>query len=205
MSAARKLKLTPQQYLEHERRAEFKSEYFNGEVFAMAGASRWHVLIVSNVNRVAGTALQNRPYEVYSSDLRVRIPTTGLYTYPDVVIVCGEPQFEDDVLDTLLNPTVLVEILSDSTEAWDRGRKAAHYRRLPSLQEYVLVSQHEPRIEQYRRQPNGDWLLTETADLASEIELTSVGVRLPVAEIYARVQWSAEDRPPAAESTARKP
>lgn len=193
MSTARKLKLTPQQYLEQERRAEFKSEFYAGEVFAMAGASRWHVRISGNFFGEARSLLKGQRCEPFTNDMRVLVDATGLYTYPDVIIVCGEAQFADNEFDTLLNPTVIVEVLSDSTEAWDRGRKAAHYRRLPSLQEYILIAQNEPRVEQYRRQQNGDWTLKETTDLDAEIKIPSVGIRILLREIYARVEWPASD------------
>ena len=149
MPAMPKPLLTPEEYLARERRAETKSEYLRGEVFAMAGASRAHNLIASNAAGELRQQLRDRPCEVYPSDMRVKVSPSGLYTYPDVTVVCGEPQFEDAEVDTLLNPKVLVEVLSPSTADYDRGGKFTHYRRLPSLQEYVLISQDRPLVEHY--------------------------------------------------------
>ena len=141
MSAIPKPSLTPQEYLARERRATEKSEYYRGEIFAMAGASFEHSLIKDNLARESGNQLKDKPCRVITSDLRIKVNATGLYTYPDAVIVCDEPKFEDAQVDTLLNPRVIVEVLSDSTEKYDRGGKFAHYRQIPSLQEYVLVAQ----------------------------------------------------------------
>src|SRR5215467_426665 len=132
--------LTPEQYLEIERKAEYKSEYYNGEMFAIAGPSLAHVFLVDNLTWELRRQLQGGPCRTASNDLRVFIPATGLFTYPDVVILCGEPRVRDSYLDTLLNPTVLVEVLSPSTEAYDRGLKFEHYQSIDTLREYVLVS-----------------------------------------------------------------
>ena len=140
MSIAPTRRLSPQEYLAQERRADFRSEYLRGEVFAMAGASFEHTLIKDNISGEARSELKNGPCRVLTSDIRVKVDATGLYTYPDVAIVCDEPQFEDDAVDTLLNPRVIVEVMSDSTEKYDRGAKFVHYRQVPSLQEYILVS-----------------------------------------------------------------
>ena len=131
---------TPEEYLALERQAQYKSEYYAGEIFAMAGASRWHNLIVTNVLRELSLQLKGRPCTTYPSAMRVKISPTGLYTYPDVTVVCGAARFEDTQQDTLLNPTLIVEVLSESTEAYDRGGKFAHYRKLNSLLEYVLIT-----------------------------------------------------------------
>jgi Uma2 family endonuclease len=139
MSTQPKTFISPEQYLAIERKAERKSEYFNGEMFAMAGASESHVLIVTNVVAELREQLRGRPYTVYSTDLRVKVSPTGLYTYPDVVVVCGQPQFADDQRDTLLNPTLIVEVLSESTQDYDRGEKFEHYRSIASFHEYVLI------------------------------------------------------------------
>lgn len=180
--------LSVEEYLEAERRAETKSEYLDGEVFAMSGGSRRHNLVMTNLIREVSQQLKNRPCEVYPSDLRVHIPATGLYTYPDLVVVCGEPRFEDQELDTLLNPTLIIEVLSPTTEAYDRGKKFEHYRTIESLAEYVLVSQDAPRIEQYVRQEGGSWLLTATPGLEGRMILPSVGCELALAEVYDKVQ-----------------
>lgn len=197
MSAVPKLKLTEAEYLAKERKAEFKSEFYRGEMFAMSGASREHILIAGNCTREIGNQFKGRCCEVYSNDMRVRSPATGLYTYPDVVIVCGEPEFLDAEVDTLLNPTVLIEILSPSTESYDRGAKAEQYRRIPSLREHVLIAQDRSHVEVLTRQADGNWLLRETSDLDQTMTLPSVSVSLPMREIYDRITFEA---PPTTES-----
>src|SRR5262249_30313647 len=142
-----KTNITPQEYLELERKAETKSEYLDGEMFAMTGVTREHSTIANNIIRELSTQLYERPCEVHGPDLRVKVSPSGLHSYPDLVVVCGELQFEDEHFDTLLNPLMIAEVLSDSTESYDRGKKFAHYRMIDSLQEYVLVSQTECRIE----------------------------------------------------------
>ncbi len=190
-SAAVKVRLTPEQYLASERKASVKSEYDNGFIHAMAGASRPHNLISSNLNREIGSQLKDRPCEVYISDMRVCVSQTGLYTYPDVVAVCGEPHFQDGEFDTLLNPTVIVEVLSRSTEADDRGNKFAHYRRLASLREYVLVAQDKVLVERYTRQGD-EWLLTDLRSLENVLRLGSIGCDMALREVYAKVQFPDE-------------
>jgi Uma2 family endonuclease len=184
--------LTPQEYLARERQAETKSEYLRGEVFAMAGASREHNLIAGNVNRELGQQLRERECEVYQADMRVKVSPTGLYTYPDVTVVCGEPEFEDAKVDTLLNPRVLVEVLSPSTADYDRGGKFTHYRRLSSLQEYILISQDRPLVEHYVRRGPDEWLLTEQRPLQDTLVLPSIECQLPLTEIYLKVQFASE-------------
>jgi len=181
--------LSPQQYLAIERAAEERSEYLDGEMVAMTGASRNHSLITGNLVRELGLQLRDRPCEVHSSDLRVQISQTGLHTYPDVVVVCGEPRFEDEQLDTLLNPTVIVEVLSRTTESYDRGRKFEHYRTLGSLAEYLLVSQDQPRIERFLRQGDGLWLFGDAAGLEAVLTLPSIQCELKLAEVYAKVRF----------------
>ncbi len=193
MSAVPKPYLTPQQYLARERRAETKSEYLRGEVFAMSGASRKHNLVAMNVAGELRQQLRDRDCEVYPSDMRVKISPTGLYTYPDVTVVCGEPEFEDAEVDTLLNPKVVVEVLSPSTADYDRGRKFTHYRRLASLREYVLISQDRPLVEHYVRQGRDQWLLTENSSLEETVVLPSIECQLSLAEIYLKVRFTAED------------
>jgi len=187
-SAARITRYTPQQYIAQERKAEFRSEYCNGFITAMAGTSREHNLITLNLGREISSQLKNRPCEAYVSDMRVLVSRTGLYTYPDVVAVCGEPRFEDDEVDTLLNPTAIVEVLSPSTESYDRGRKFAHYRLLESLQEYVMVAQEQVHVERYTRQGE-EWLLTDLIDLDATLRLASIGCEVSLREIYAKVEF----------------
>jgi Uma2 family endonuclease len=185
-SAAVKTRFTPEQYLALERKAAFKSEYVDGCIRAMAGASRAHNLIAVNLSREISSQLKDRPCETYAGDMRVRTGPSGLYTYPDVVVVCGEPRFEDDELDTLLNPTMIVEVLSPSTEADDRGHKFASYRRLTSLQEYVLVAQDRRSVERYTRQDDA-WLLTDLNGPEDMLRLASIHVDIALSEIYAKV------------------
>ncbi len=189
MATAGKRLLTPQEYLDRERRAEYRSEYYRGETFAMAGASREHTLIKDNVGRETGNQFKGGPCNVYTSDLRVKVAASGLYTYPDVVIVCEEQQFEDNAFDTLLNPRALVEVLSESTEKYDRGTKSEHYRKIPSLREYVLIAQDRPHVERYVRQADDSWVLTEISDPAGTLAFTSVPVQIPLAEIYRGVEF----------------
>jgi Uma2 family endonuclease len=195
MSVPARQFITPGEYLEGERSAGTRSEYFNGEVFAMAGASRNLNLLCANLVREISSQLRSGPCEVYPIDMRVKVSATGLYTYPDLAVVCDEPQFEDGHLDTLLNPTLIVEVLSPSTEAYDRGDKFAQYRKLQSLQEYVLISQDRARVERFTRQAEGDeWLFAEVSDLESAVVLSSVGCTLRLSDIYERVQFP-EDPP----------
>jgi Uma2 family endonuclease len=187
MSSQVQQQYTPEEYLALERQAQCKSEYYAGEIFAMAGASRWHNLIVTNVLRELSLQLKGRPCTTYHSDMRVKVSPTGLYTYPDVTVVCGEAQFEDNQQDTLLNPMLIVEVVSESTEAYDRGGKFAHYRKLTSLMEYVLITQTKPHIEHYVRQPDNRWLLAEADSLQDTLHLPSIDYRLALAEVYDKV------------------
>lgn len=187
MSTQLKTYLTPQEYLAVEREAEVRSEYFNGEMFAMSGASRKHNLITTNIVAELRQQFRGRPCEVYSSDMRVKVAPTGLYTYPDVVVVCDEPRFEDAHVDTLLNPTLIVEVLSASTAAYDRGQKFAHYRAIESLRGFVLVAQDESRVEHFAKQSDRQWLQTVVQSLEAEIELPDIQCVLRLKEIYDRV------------------
>ena len=189
MSAQRTPFLSPAEYLEQERRAERKSEYFQGEVFAMAGASRRHGLIVTNLIRELGQQLKGKPCEVYSSDLRLRVTPAGICTYPDVMVVCGEVQFADDQKDTVLNPVVLIEVLSESTRDYDRGRKFEYYRTLPTLRDYLTVAQDKPHIEHWTRQQEDRGTLVEFNHPGQTIPLESIACVLPLAEIYDKVDW----------------
>jgi Uma2 family endonuclease len=169
--------------LELERKAEYKSEYCGGEVFAMAGATEAHNILAANMLALIHYQFRSRDCRVYGSDMRVAVSPEGLYTYPDVSAACGEPRFLDEHRDTLLNPAVIVEVLSSSTEAYDRGRKFELYRTLDSLQQYVLVATDRIHVDVYTRVQDGRWLLRSLA-AADSIELDSVGCRLPVSELY---------------------
>jgi Uma2 family endonuclease len=189
MSTEAKTFLTPEQYLEIERKAEYKSEYFEGEMFAMAGAREAHNLIVGNLIGQIHAQLRSGPCRVYPSDMRVRVSATGLYTYPDIVVACEAPRFLDGERDTLLNPTLIVEVLSPSTEAYDRGRKFGHYRSIESLAEYLMVSSERIGAELFTRQTDGGWLLTASGDLKDTINLSATGCRLALADLYAKVEF----------------
>jgi Uma2 family endonuclease len=191
-SAAVQSHLTPDEYLALERKATIKSEYLNGQMYAMSGATRVHNLVCGNVFGELRNQLKESACEVYTNDMRVKVSSAGLYTYPDVLVVCDEPRFEDDSIDTLLNPTALFEILSPSTEAYDRGAKFGYYRQLDSMQEYTLVSQDCMRVEHYLRQGN-QWILTEFSKPADIVHLTSINCELSLREIYAKVKFSPND------------
>jgi Uma2 family endonuclease len=182
---------TPEEYLTLERQADHRSEYYAGEIFAMSGASETHNLITGNIFALLHTQLRGRPYRVYMSDMRVKVSPTGLYTYPDVVAICGAREFDDVQRDTLLNPNVIIEVLSSSTEAYDRGNKAVQYRQLPSLTEYLLVSQEQMHVEQYIRQADGQWLFSEVSGKDAHIHLPSVKAILALAEIYDNIPLTA--------------
>lgn len=188
---------TPEEYLAMERKATHKSEYLNGHIFAMAGASLEHNQITFNMAAELGAQLRGTPCTAYVSDLRVKVAATGLHAYPDVVALCGEAIFDDSVMDTLLNPEVIIEVLSESTEAYDRGEKFAHYRRLPTLTDYVLIAQDKLRVEHYVRQDR-QWVLSEADDWNGTIHLTSIGCRLALRDIYDKVNFPQEDTAAAA-------
>jgi len=182
--------ITPADYLARERRSEVRSEYLNGRVYAMSGASREHNRITINLSAMLHSRLKGKPCEPFSGDLRVKVSPTGLYTYPDVIVACGESRFEDEHVDTLLDPTVIIEVLSDSTEAYDRGEKFAHYRALESLTDYLLVAQDRPRIEHFVRQPDSRWLYSVIDGLDEQVEIATLDCVLPLAEVYERVVFS---------------
>ena len=184
-TAAKKIR-TPEEYLAGERSSSEKHEFFDGEIFAMAGASFEHNKIVANLVGELRSALRHRPCDVTPSDLRVKVPATGLYTYPDVTVLCGEPLFEDEARDTLLNPTVLVEVLSDSTEGYDRGKKFRNYRSITTFREYVLVAQDMMSVERYTRGDDGVWSLHERGP-GEQLVLASLGCEIAVDEIYLKV------------------
>ena len=193
MSTVASTFLTPQEYLERERAAERKSEYFAGEMFAMAGASFAHVVIVTNLVVELGSRLRQKPCGVYSTDLRLATGASGLYTYPDLMVVCGKPAFIDSYLDTVTNPIVLIEVLSESTKNYDRGQKFESYRAIPSLMEYMTVSQDKIHVEIHTRQPDNSWLLREL-DNSGPVKLQSIGVELQLADIYEKVEFTSSER-----------
>jgi Uma2 family endonuclease len=179
---------TPDEYLAIERAADFKSEYIDGYIVAMVGASEPHNLIVTNVVGELRSQLKGRDCRVYSSDMRVDLRERKLFAYPDVVVVCGEPEFADERRDNLRNPVVIIEVLSQSTESYDRGLKFIKYRRIESLKEYVLVAQDGALIERYVRQPNGYWLMSEANGLDAVVRLDSIECDLRLVEVYDKVR-----------------
>jgi Uma2 family endonuclease len=179
---------TPEEHLDIERSSEVKSEYLGGEIFAMSGASERHNLITGNILAGLHAQFRDGPCKVYSNDMRVKVRSTGLYTYPGVVAVCGKARFDDERKDTLINPSVIIEVLSESTEAYDRGEKFEHYRKVDSLAEYLLVSQERHHIDHYVRQADNQWLLSEASSLEDRIKLPSINCLLTLNEIYDKVE-----------------
>ena len=187
-----KMHYTVEDYLKQERSASYKSEYRDGQIYAMTGASRKNNLVSGNIYRELSLQLKKRPCEAYINDMRVKAVEASSYHYPDVAVVCGTPQFEDTQVDTLLNPTLLIEVLSPSTEAYDRGSKFAHYRKINSLQEYLLVSQEQPSIERYVRR--GDvWILSEVTGIEALMTLESIDCIVSLREIYDKVMNDIDD------------
>jgi Uma2 family endonuclease len=187
-------RVSPEEYLSLERQSETKNEYLNGEIYAMAGASRRHNFIAGDVYASLLSQLRGRGCDVYSGDMRVRVPAADLYTYPDVTVVCGEPELDDAEVDTLLNPTLIVEVLSRTTESYDRGVKFGYYRTLSSFAEYVVLAQDHVHAEHWVRQGNSGWLLTETGHREDVLELPSIGCTLALRDVYDRVAFTAADR-----------
>ena len=183
---------TENEYLELERKATYKSEYVNGQIYAMAGASRMHNTISGNTYSQINIQLIDRvSCEAHTNDMRVKVEETGLITYPDVVAVCGDVELDDSYKDTLLNPKILIEVLSPSTEAYDRGAKFAHYRKLPSLEEYVLISQHKVLVELFQR--HGEhWILKEYSHLEDVLALDSIDCQIKLSRIYNKVVFPPE-------------
>lgn len=184
--------MTEADYLAFERVSEVKHEFLAGEVFAMTGASRAHNLICVNLIALLKNQLRGRSCEIYPSDMRIKVQATGLYTYPDISVVCGQAEFGDEHLDTLFNPTVIIEVLSASTERYDRGKKFQHYRELVSLQEYVLIAQDNPHLERFVRQADGLWQYRDVQGQDAVLELTSIKCVLNLAEVYEQVRFSTE-------------
>ena len=189
MSALPERIWTTEDYLAYERDSQQRHEYLSGKIYAMAGASANHNLIVGNAIASLHAQLRKRPCTVYPSDMRLKVSQTGLYTYPDISVVRGEPQFEDDQNDTLLNPVVIIEVLSPSTETYDRGKKFQHYRTLESLREYLLIAQDTYDVEHYVRQENDQWLLSDINRGDASLILVSIQCTLTLADLYEKVAF----------------
>jgi Uma2 family endonuclease len=185
--------VTPDEYLALDRAAEAKSEYCAGRIIAFAGAGKSHNLIVANVIAGVHRQLIDRPCNVYPSDMRVLISNTGMYAYPDVAITCGREEFADSRNDVLLNPIVLIEVLSESTANYDRGAKFEHYRRIESLREYILISQVPYAVDHYVRRVDAQWLLTEFDAAADVVKHSSIDCELSLSEVYAKVRPSDDE------------
>ncbi len=195
MAAQPEQKWTPEQYLAYERESDVKHEFLDGQIYAMAGASESHNLIITNAIGILYNQLHKRQCRTYASDMRVKVSRTGLYTYPDVVVVCGTPQLEDERRDTLLNPTVVIEVLSPSTETYDRGKKGFHYRTVQSIQEYLLIAQDIQQIEHYKRDANGQWLIINISGSDGVVDLRSIDCRLSVSDLYENVTFTEAKEP----------
>lgn len=177
------------EYLALEKNADYRSQFYYGEIFAMAGASRKHNSIAGNVYANIHFQLRHRDCEIYQSDMRVKV-CEDFYTYPDVVVVCGKPAIEKKHGENLLNPIILIEVLSPSTEKFDRGEKARLYRLMPSLKEYVLISQDKAHIEHFVRQENGGWLMTEIYESSDALQLQSIDCAVNLQDVYAKVDFN---------------
>ncbi|GAB4457203.1 MAG: Uma2 family endonuclease [Armatimonadaceae bacterium] len=186
---------TADEYLEMEETAEYRSEYFQGQIFAMAGATREHGIINLNVAALLLAQLRGGECRPFANDMRVKITETGLYTYPDVVVVCGNQEYEGGRGTTLLNPVLIIEVLSVSMEAYERGEKFQHYRQIPTLYEYLLISQNQQRIERYSRNPQGNWALDEVTGETGELALHSVPARLTLEAVYDGVSRNTTEMP----------
>lgn len=186
--------LTPAEYLEIERHSEIKHEYIDGRMYAMSGASRHHVTIMVNIATSLKLQMRGRDCRVYTSDMRVKISSSGRYTYPGVAAVCGEGRFEDAEVDTLLNPTAIVEVLSKTTEIYDRGEKFDHYRTIASLREYVLVAQTSMRVEHYVLR-DGQWVFSALTAAEERLSLPSIGCEISLADIYENVEFPPTEPP----------
>jgi Uma2 family endonuclease len=186
---------TEEEYFALEEASEIKHEFYRGEIFAMSGGSVNHNRIARNVLTTLDTGLQGRRCEAFGGDLRVLVETYGLYTYPDVMVVCGGIEVAEKRNDTITNPQVIIEVLSPSTQAYDQGEKFTFYRTIPTLQEYVMIHQEKPHVEHFRRQENG-WLLTDLTALDETLALQSISVEIPFHRIYARVDWLPPEQSP---------
>jgi Uma2 family endonuclease len=193
MTAQPKRYITEEEYMEFEVSSTRKHEYYHGEIFAMTGGTEPHNLIAGNTYASLHAQLRRRPCRVYNSDQRIKVMTTGLHTYPDVTVVCGELQFVESSRLTITNPTVIIEVLSPSTERYDRGMKFQQYRTIPSLQDYILIAQDDHRIEHYTRQENGIWQLYEAFGLTAQIVLQSIACVLTVEDVYEKVELAHDE------------
>jgi Uma2 family endonuclease len=183
---------TPEEYLTLEEKADYRSEYYQGEIFAMSGGSANHNRIVKNLLIALETSFENKPCEAFITDMRLLVEKNGLYTYPDVMVICGQLEFVEGRTDTLTNPIAIVEVLSQSTEGYDRGAKFELYRALETLQDYVLIDQAKVHVEYFHKMKDGRWVLTEFNELEAILRLEAVAVEIPLSRIYQRVEWESK-------------
>ena len=181
---------TVAEYLEMEELAECRSEYFDGEIFAMAGGSADHDRLSSELDRLIGTAMIGRPCETFTANMKIRIQGSSAFFYPDLSVVCGKPQFDDPKQHVITNPVIIIEVLSESTEARDRGKKFERYKQITSFQEYVLVYQTEPKAQVYRKVQEGIWTQYTYSGMDAVMELQSIGIQIKLADIYRRVEFA---------------
>lgn len=205
MSAVAKTKMSEEEYLAIERASDFKSEFFNGEMFAMAGASLHHNLIKDNLVVRIGAQLSGSNCRTVSSDQRLKVNRTGLYTYPDIMIVCGKPERAEPDSETIVNPQVIIEVLSDKTESYDRYEKFEHYKRLPSVREYILVAQNRMGVERYVRTDEGEWVIRSYTQADELFSFATVPVSVKVADIYGGVEFPEPTDLPRVVSNDRSP
>lgn len=185
--------ITEEEYLDFEQTSTRKHEYYNGEIYAMTGGTESHNILAGNAHASLHTQLRRRPCKVYNSDQKIKVLATGLHTYPDVTVVCGQPEFIDRPRLTLVNPTVIIEVLSPSTERYDRGMKFRNYRTIPTLRDYILISQDDYRVEQYMRQENDEWLLREFVGIEAQLTIRSIDCVLNLEDIYEKVEFEQDD------------
>lgn len=189
MTAQAQPYISEEEYLTFERASAAKHEYYNGRIYAMTGAKEPHNLISGNLVASLHGQLRQKPCRVYSSDMRVKILKTGLNTYPDVLVICGQPQFTDAARDTVVNPILVIEVLSKSTELYDRSMKFQHYRTIDTLRDYILIAQNKHHIEHFARQEGSLWVFQEATDVSSEIYIHSIECVLKLADVYEKVDF----------------
>lgn len=191
MFQRRKRTYTPEEYLASEEKADYKSEYYDGEIFAMAGGSYNHNIITGNIYAALHQFLAAKPCTVFTSDMRLLVEQNGLYTYPDVMVICGQARFVPNRTDTIANPVFIAEVLSKSTQEYDRGFKFESYRSLDSFQDYLLIDQERIHLEYYHKQADDQWLLTELKSTAQTLNIRSISFEIPISQIYQKVDWFA--------------
>lgn len=193
MSTAPNRKMTSAEYLEADRNSDKRNIFFGGEMFAMTGARRPHILIVGNIHAELHSQLKDRSCEVYMADMRVKNNRTGSYFYPDISVTCESPKFEDGVFDTLVNPQVIIEVLSESTETFDRGQKFDDYQLLESVKDYVLISQQRMQVERFTRQTESTWEYWSAKQPDDVLNLAAIDCQIELADIYNRIDFNSDD------------